>query len=106
MLRISFAAIAIMVVLVVSTSCANNASLMTPSESRLDENWGRSFESAKYNQILNPDAGKKLDPVTGLDGQAADAGIQQYRKSFSQQGATSTGSSVSGAGAGMTTGAK
>jgi hypothetical protein len=106
MLRILFAGIAIVGLLVVSMSCANNASLMTPAESRLGENWGRSVESAKYNQTLNPDAGKNLDPVTGLDGQAADAGIQQYRKSFSQQSAGSTGGSVSGAGTGMGIGTK
>ena len=108
MLRKSFAVVAIMVLLVVSSSCANNASVMTSTESKLDENWGRSFESAKFNQILNPEAGKKLDPVTGLDGQAADAEIQQYRKSFSGQTSTSTGGSVSGAtlGTGMGTGTK
>ena len=96
MLRRSFAVVAVMVLLVVSSSCANNASVMIPTESRLDENWGRSFESAKHNQILNPEAGKKLDPVTGLDGQAADAEIQQYHKSFSKQTSTSTGGSSSG----------
>ena len=32
-------------------------------ESQLDKNWGRSFESARYNQILNPEAGKNLEPV-------------------------------------------
>jgi hypothetical protein len=100
MLRILFAGIAIVGLLVVSMSCANNASLMTPAESRLDENWGRSFESAKYNQTLNPDAGKNLDPVTGLDGQAADAAIQQYRKSFSQQSTASTGGVGTGVGIG------
>ncbi len=31
-------------------------------ETMLDRNWGKSFESAKSNQILNPEAGK--DPVT------------------------------------------
>jgi len=29
---------------------------------------GRSVETAKYNQILNPDAGKNLTPVEGLSG--------------------------------------
>ena len=112
MLRTSFAVVAITVFLVGLSSCANNNSVMTPTESRLDENWGRSFESAKFNQILNPEAGKKLDPVTGLDGQAADAEIQQYRKTFSQQPSTSTGGSSAGftlgteMGTGMGTGTK
>lgn len=28
----------------------------------LDSNWGRSFETAKYLQTLNPDAGKAITP--------------------------------------------
>ena len=37
----------------------------------LDKNWGRSYETAKYNQILNPDASKNLKSTADLDGQAA-----------------------------------
>ena len=48
----------------------------------LDMNWGKSFESAKNNQILNPDAGKNLDPVLGLDGTAADYAVGKYKESF------------------------
>jgi len=40
-------------------------------ETMLDRNWGHAYESAKSNQILNPEASKNLDPVTGMDGQAA-----------------------------------
>ena len=28
----------------------------------LDSNWGRSFETAKYNQTLNPEAGRPSLP--------------------------------------------
>jgi hypothetical protein len=48
----------------------------------LDRNWGKSFESAKNNQILNPEAGKNLEPVTGLDGQAAEENVEEYRETF------------------------
>ena len=34
-------------------------------ETMLSRNWGNSFESAKQSQILNPEAGKNLDPVVG-----------------------------------------
>jgi hypothetical protein len=54
-------------------------------ESPLDENWGRSFESSKYNQILNSEAGKNLDPVEGLDGRAAEGAIESYRKGQCQK---------------------
>jgi hypothetical protein len=48
----------------------------------LDMNWGKSLETAKNNQILNPDASENLDPVLGLDGQAAEYTVNKYKKSF------------------------
>lgn len=55
-------------------------------ETMLDKNWGRSYEAAKQNQILNPDAANNLDPVVGLDGQSAENNMQKYRKSFEPKG--------------------
>lgn len=46
--------------------------------SALEKNWGRSYESARYNQILNPEAGKNLDPVEGLEGPAAERIIKDH----------------------------
>ena len=57
-------------------------------ESLLDKNWGRSYESAKYNQMLNPDAGKNLEPVTGMDAQAAEGTTEKYRKGFKEESST------------------
>lgn len=53
---------------------------------QLDRNWGKSFESAKSKQILNPEAGQNLDPVDELDGQAAEITLGTYRKSFDRKG--------------------
>jgi len=69
-------------------------------ETLLDKNWGRSVETAKYNQILNPDAGKNLTPVEGLDGNATENSVQKYENSFKKETkqentSTSTTSSVS-----------
>ncbi|MGB2927372.1 MAG: hypothetical protein WBB70_00515 [Desulfobacterales bacterium] len=64
--------------------CAGNL----PESKRVDyleQNWGKSFESAKKNQILNPEAGKSLEPVVGLDGQAAEHGVNKYKKSFEKE---------------------
>ena len=64
--------------------CAGNL----PESKRADYlkmNWGKSFESAKKNQILNPEAGKSLEPVVGLDGQAAEYGVNKYKKSFEKE---------------------
>jgi hypothetical protein len=51
-------------------------------ETMLDKNWGSSFESAKQSQILNPEAGRNLEPVVGLDGQAAGNNMEKYRQGF------------------------
>jgi hypothetical protein len=63
-----------------SVGCAENKPLL--GESKLEKNWGRSYESAKYNQILDPEAEKNLDPVTGLDGQAATDSVEKHKKTF------------------------
>jgi hypothetical protein len=54
-------------------------------ETLLDKNWGRSVETAKYNQILNPDAGKNLAPVEGLNGKATDNSVKKYEDSFKKE---------------------
>jgi len=63
-------------------------------ETLLDQNWGRSVETAKYNQILNPEEGKNLAPVEGLSGKAAENSVEKYEKSFkkesTQEAATTT----------------
>jgi type IV pilus biogenesis protein CpaD/CtpE len=63
-------------------------------------NWGASFESAKSNQIVNPEAGKDLKPVSGFDGEAADITIEKYREDFTRP-APSTVYSISIGGIGQ-----
>jgi accessory colonization factor AcfC len=53
--------------------------------SRVQMDYGTSYQLAKYNQILNPGAEKNLDPVYGFDGEAARATIQKYEKSFEKE---------------------
>ena len=53
-----------------------------PRETMLSRNWGTSFESARQSQILNPEAGRNLEPVVGLDGQAAGNNMEKYRQGF------------------------
>ena len=45
-------------------------------------NWGKSYETAAYNQMLNPDADKNLKPVDSLDSQAAKNAHKKYQESF------------------------
>ena len=51
----------------------------------LNRNFGRAYETAKYNQILNPDAGKNLQPVDGLDGQLVKKNMDTYQKGEEKQ---------------------
>jgi hypothetical protein len=52
-------------------------------ETPLEKNWGRAFESAKYNQTLNPDASENLAPVVGVDGEAAEIVWKDHLKTES-----------------------
>jgi hypothetical protein len=72
--------------------CAGNL----PESKRVDyleQNWGKSFESAKKNQILNPEAGKTVEPVIGLDGQVAEHNVDNRKKSFEDQKEVKTSTS-------------
>ncbi len=59
----------------------------------LTNDYGKSYTMAKQGQILNPQASKNLQPVTGLSGKAAAAGEEKYIQSFS---ATSNGKATKG----------
>ncbi len=52
----------------------------------LTKDYGKSYDMAKYGQILNPEASKNLKPVTGLNGQAETEVMKKYIDSFSKSG--------------------
>jgi hypothetical protein len=54
---------------------------------RLEMDYGTSFNLMKFNQIANPEAEKNLEPVTGFDGQAAKATLDKYKKDFEKPAA-------------------
>lgn len=64
-------------IFLISVSCAG--------PSRVEMDYGTSFKLAKFNQILNPEAEKNLEPVTGFDGGAAQATIDRYKKGFEEK---------------------
>lgn len=76
----------------------------------LDDNFGKAVNAAKAQQIINPDASLNTDPVAGVDGQAADAAMNRYHRSFVQPPITpnvfnigvssGTGGTTSGGGSG------
>jgi hypothetical protein len=49
---------------------------------RLEADYGTSYNFAKIQQILNPAAEKNLEPVYGFNGRAAEATIARYREMF------------------------
>ena len=78
----------------------------------LDQHFGEAVNAAKAQQTINPDASLNRDPVAGIDGQAANAAVDRYHKSFVQPPATGnvftigvgTGSSGGTTGGGTTGG--
>ena len=61
------------------------ASACSGPETLSQRNWARSYETAIYNQTLNPQADKNLKPLESLDGQAAENNMQRYRDSFKEK---------------------
>ena len=70
----SFFLIGFVALFFISVGCAG--------PSRLEMDFGTSFKLTQSNQILNPEAEKNIEPVTGFDGRAAQAAIEKYRKDF------------------------
>lgn len=74
MIKKCFALIGLVALFAFAAGCAG--------PTRLEMDYGTSFKLAKFNQILNPEAEKNLEPVTGFDGGAAKATMDRYQKDF------------------------
>lgn len=61
------------------------ASLAACAPSRLDMDYGMSFKLQKLNQIADLEAGKKVEPVEGVNGKAAEATMGKYQKGFEKE---------------------
>jgi hypothetical protein len=84
MLKKRIALVMVYSLLVIIAGCSSPGNPFQ-EETLVDKNWGRSYETAKYNQIINPDAGKNPAPVEGLSGNPADYSIEKYEKSFKEK---------------------
>ena len=49
---------------------------------RLYRQWGKSVETAKQKQTVNPQAGQGLVQTPEMDGNAAGLAVDRYRQSF------------------------
>ena len=71
--KLSLTIIAGMVLTLLAVGCG-------PTRTQMD--FGTSYQLAKFNQIQNPQAEKNLEPVEGMDGQAAQNAVEKYHKDF------------------------
>jgi hypothetical protein len=53
--------------------------------SRLDMDYGTSFKLQKFNQTVDLNAGKKVEPAEGMEGKAAQGAVENYQKSFQKE---------------------
>ncbi|ARO86320.1 tRNA dimethylallyltransferase [Nitrosospira lacus] len=64
----------VILIAILTTACV-------PITPRLDAQFGSSVAIARTQQTANPEPSRK-DPVQGIDGQAGDAALDNYRESF------------------------
>ena len=77
MIKKAYFCIGLIAVFLIGAGCAG------PSRVAMD--YGTSYKLAKFNQTLNPEAEKSLEPVIGLDGAGAKAVIEKYKKDFEKE---------------------
>ncbi len=63
--------------------CARNSAYH--AESKVNKNWGRSFESARYHQTLYPEAAKNQEQVVGLDGIVVERVMRNYVQGYADK---------------------
>lgn len=73
------------IIMIIVFSCTITFLITGCGPTRLEMDYGTSFQLQKYNQFLNPDAGKNLEPVVGLSGQAAQGVLEKYQKGFEEE---------------------
>ena len=85
MLNNMFKIIGCIIILIGLFACSSQNAVIPMGDSMLEKNWGRAYETAKYNQIINYDAGKNTAAVEGLDGDAAERNMQTYKSGGPQK---------------------
>jgi hypothetical protein len=74
----------------ISLVCLLTACVASPPP-YMDARFGDAVEMAKAQQTANPDASRNTTPVVGIDGQAGDAAFDNYRDSFINRPAATSG---------------
>jgi hypothetical protein len=61
---------------------AATLSACAPLASQSDNSFGNSVRAAVASQVIDPAAARNANPVSGIDGRAADAAQRHYEASF------------------------
>lgn len=77
--------IGITIVFPVLSGCSS----MNKRELIVEKNWGRSYETVRFSQIINPDAGESKAEDQGIDGVAGKHNYDKYQKGFKKEDAPS-----------------
>lgn len=72
----------------------------TPMSPHLDSHFGEAVNIVKAQQIVNPDAAQNPDPVSGVDGKAAQSAMENYDKSFKTPPKTTISNTINIGGSG------
>jgi hypothetical protein len=59
--------------------------LYTDKQAPVHRNWGAAFHASRLTQVLDPTAGQKLEPLTGMDGQACTLALEAYHATFTKE---------------------
>lgn len=57
------------------------------SRATISPNWGVAYQEMRANQVLDPAAGERLDPVEGQDGKVSATAMETYRQDFEKPNA-------------------
>jgi hypothetical protein len=71
-----------------------------PLTPNLDSHFGEAVNIVKAQQIINPDAARNPDPVSGVDGKSGQAAMENYDKSFKTPPATTISNTINIGGGG------
>jgi len=77
-------------IIILAGLCAALIVMMGCGPSRVEMDYGTSYQLQKFNQALNPEAERNLEPVAGMSGTAAQSNVDKYEKGFEKESAPAT----------------
>ena len=80
--RLRFPGLGVVTGVTLAVTAVAILSACVPATPRLDAQFGTAVNMARIQQIANPAASRNTDSVKGIDAQAGDAAVDNYRESF------------------------